>query len=534
MKRRCVAVLALALIACLVSPAGPAMAAAAAHGPAKLPPGCTPWSEKGFVHPPLKVFEKFTRIDEFPIVAWCFHGRKKKFVPYDEKYARDAKACGFNLLIDAAAMLEPCRKVGGIKVVVPTFHHPPAKMMEAVFTPYGDHPALVGLVLDDNNPRIYPNVVQNAKWLVKNYPHVMPWISENPDPRTQSRTPIRVLGTQNYPFLRGARGSRAERAYCNGCNVDRWYGNNKNMSVWEIFGGHNSFCQIRYQMMTALAYGAQGVVNFAYTPHRTKMYMPGNPMIAKFAAMHGYITKVVGRHLWGTRCFDVIHSIHGGAHNNAPRPRSDRLVVKTSNYVMIGLLTPEKKFFSKDPAAADRAIPEYFMVVDKRTAGGEGTPEDMFLMLHTNVPAVEVLDAEALPGAKVRKIVPGFKIRRRTSHGEGLLLRVSPDLTKLLGGEKGAKLYAEINALMAALQWKLTPPPQPNEEEKKPDVQPPATPVAAAEADKAVKAAKAKLAELQKTLSAAVKAGTISQAQAADTIDRLRAAIDATRKEAGE
>lgn len=518
---------ALAVGAVLVS----APAAVAAEQGAAPPAGVRPWSQKDFVHPPLKCFEPYKRIDAFPVVAWCFHGRQPqgRFL-YCEDYARDALACGFNVLIDSAAMLDPCKKVGGVKVVVPVFHAPPEKLKAEIFQPYGDHPSLVGLVLDDNCPAIRPNVVQNAKWLTENYPHIMPWISENPDPPAQSRTTVRVMGTQNYPFLRGGHGRRATEAYCHRLYYDSAFGNGHNMSVWQIFGGHNSFNQIRFQMMSALAYGAQGLVNFAYTPHRTKLYAPGNEMIGRFRQMHAYITGVLGRHLWGTRCLEVIHSVHGGAHRGAHTPNADRLVVKMSEFYLVGLLTPEKKFSSRKPG--DRIVPEYLMLVDKRTSGGPATQRDVFVMLSTSIPVVEVLDQQAVSGVKVRKIAPGWKIRTKMEHGDGLLLRIPPDVETLLGGKRGLALYHQINRTMAALQWKLTPPEPADGGNKKADPNPQPAKLNPAEADRAAALAKAKLAELEKVLGAAVKAGTLPQAQAADTVNRLRAAIDATHKEA--
>ena len=510
-------------------------AGAWAGGEAKLAPGCKEWKDTDFVHPPLKVMEPYKRIDEYPIIAWCFHGQGKKHVPYDEKYARDAKNCGFNMLIDGAVMLEPCRKVGGMKVVVPAFHHPPDKLTETIFKAYGDHPCLVGIVVDDNNPRIHRNVIANAKWLTDTYPHIVPWDSENPDPRTQSKTTMRVLGTQNYPFMRGHRNPVA--GYSFNCWVDRIWGIRANMSVWEIFSGANSFNQIRFQMMAALAYGSQGLVNFAYTPHRDvphrgPMYVPGNPFIPKFKKMHDYIRLVVGRHLWGTRCIDVIHSVHGGDHTNArwkivaPTFDAGQLVVRGSEFMMVGYLTPEKRFLAKDTG-----VPEYFLVIDKRTSGGD-TPQrqPMAVMLSTKVPVVEMLDETAVKDARVRKLIPGWKVRMNSEGGEGLLLRVAPDLETLLGGPKGLKLYECINTTMAALQWKATPPAAAGKRIAEGHLA--HVRVDQKEIDKAVAAAEKDSAALATVLAAAVEVGAITATQAADTIQRLKAAMAATATEA--
>ena len=507
--------------------------------PGKLAPGCKEWKDTDFVHPPLKVFEPYKRFHEYPVVAWCFHGRKAKFVAYDETYARNAKAAGFNVLIDAAAMLEPCRKVGGMVVVVPAFHHAPDRLMSSIFKPYGDHPCLAGLVVDDNNPRIHPNVIKNAKWITEAYPHVMPWDSENPDPRTQSRTTMRIVGTQNYPFLRGARGHKATAAYCRGCNFDRAFGNNHNMSMWEIFGGNVSMNQMKFQMLCALAYGAQGVVNFAYTPHRDtpyrgKMYQPDSPLIPQFKKIHDYIRLVIGRHLWGCRGIDVIHSIHGGDHTyakhkiQAPRPHAGQLVVRMSEFFLVGLLTPEKRFFAKDTA-----IPEYFMILDKRTSS-HGAPErmDTYVMLSKKMPVVEMLDETATKDANVRKLIPGARIRMKTEGGDGLLVRVCPDIDTLLGGKEGVDLYTRINNVLADLEWKHTPPAAAGKPVAEGLLK--IIAVDAKEIARAVEVAKKHVVALEKVLAAAVKAGTISEAQAADTIKRLKDTIATAADEASK
>jgi hypothetical protein len=511
----------------------------AAEGAAKAA-NVTEWNRKNFVHPPLKCMEIYKRIDAYPVAAWCFHGTqgiRSKPLPFDEAYARNAKSFGFNVLIDAGSMIEPCAKVGGIKVVVPAFWQKPDKLMQGIFGPHGDSPALMGVVLDDNCPGIAAQVAANGKWVTDNYPHVMPWISENPNSKAQSKTVVRVMGTQNYAFLRGTR--NPVNGYCDGCTWDREVGNRSNMTAWEIYGGNVSFPKQRFQILAALAYGAQGVVNFAYVPNRVAVWKPGSALAPKMHKVQTYVADVVGRHLWGTRCFEVIHSIHGGGHRKAINPRSDRLVAKTSNFVLVGMLSPEAKFYAAkdDP----NAVPEYFMIVDKRALDGNDL-DDLYVMLSPKVPVLEMLDEQALATAKVRKLVPGYKFRRRTEPGEGVLLRVSPDLDKLLGGKAGLELYAAINQQLASLQWKIDPPDTPEVAAAKPAGEATAKPgqpapgsaaprITAAQGAGVLANVKGKIGELQQILAAAVRAGTISKEQAADTIQRLNEAVDATAKD---
>ncbi|MHC4983650.1 MAG: hypothetical protein ACYTF6_10885 [Planctomycetota bacterium] len=521
---------ALALGVVVVLAVAAAAVAAADEKPATQPAGVRPWSQKDFVHPPLKCMEPYKRIDEYPVSAWCFHGIEAAKSPYGDDYVRNAKAVGFNVLIDDERILPYAQNVGGVKVQLAMLWLGPAKLEQRIFKnpEIGDHPLVQGIILGDNSRGFGQLAITTAAWMKQNYPHIMPILSQYPA-RLRGDTPLRILHMQNYPFMRG-RSRNPPNHYLVQCNTDRLGCNANDMALWECYAGDASYSRVRFQMMAALAYGAQGLSNFCYSPHRMRDYKPDSPMIPLWKKLHKYVINVLGRHVWGTRCIDVIHAPHGGEHPGAPRPGKDKIIVGMSDFLMAGLLTPEAKFLSKDPA--DREIPEYFMVVDKRTGGATPKLRDVFVMLGTSIHAVEVLDAEATKDTKVRKIVPGWKIRTKMEGGDGLLLRVPPDLQTLLGGEDGRGLYDQINRTMAELQWKLTPPAEPASSAEEPVAEAEAPKVTAREVERAVAAAKVKLAELEKVLNAAAEAGSISQDQAADTIARLRAAIDATCKEA--
>ena len=471
---------------------------------AKPPPGGTPWSQKDFVHPPLKCLAAYTRIDEFPISAWCFHGDSSDPAhprsPYSEDYVRNAKAIGFNVLIDDDRILPYARKVGGVKVQLAKLWLNSGKLNQQVFSnpQVGDDPLIQGIVMGDNGRGFGSLQTEVADWLKKNYPYVAPIMSMYPA-RMRTDTAIRIWHMQNYPFMRG-RSSNPPTHYMTILNSDRLACNANDMALFECYAGDASFSRIRFQMTAAMAYGAQGLSNFCYAPHKMPFYQPGNRLVPHWKKLHVYVIGVLGRHLWGTRCIDVIHSEHGGQPPGAPAPGPERLVTEMSDFLLAGLLTPEAKFLSKDPK--DKAVPEYFLVVDKRTGGETPEARDVYVKLSPQVAAVELLDYEATGKAgKVRKIVPACKVRASLEGGEALLLRVSPDLEKLLGGPEGMKLYAEINAMLA------------ND--------------AAAAAR-----AKAKAGELKKVLDAGVAAGTLLKPQAEDTLARLTAAIDAAAAQA--
>jgi hypothetical protein len=496
------------------------------------PAGCTPWAQKDFVHPPLKCMEPYLRIDAYPVSAWCFHGADSTKAPYCDEYVQRAKAVGFNVLIDDERIIPYAEKVGGIKVQMVTLSNRqwrgPEWLDANIFKgKVGDSPVLQGFIVGDNGRGFGGVAIKTAEWLKQKYPHVMTIMSMYPS-RVPGNTALRILHMQNYPYLRGARGDKAAKAYLSECESNRVFCNNNDMAAFECYGGVTPFSCVRFQIVGAMAYGAQGLSNFAYVPHRIADYKPDSAMIPLWSKMHKYVIDVLGRHLWGTRSMGVLHSVHGGAHNGAKGFDAGQLVVRAGEFVMVGLLTPEAKFGSKDPA--DKAVPEYFMVVDKRTGGNTPGARDAFVMLSTKIAVVEFLDAESTVNAKIRRLVPGFKVRMKTEGSDARLLRVAPDLEKLLGGADGLKLYDQVNRTMAELQWKATPPAKEGETKAEADL--PLTPVDARQIDQAVKAAKAKAAELEKLLAAAVKGGTISREQADDTLKRLNEAIDATAAEA--
>ncbi|MCE5326407.1 MAG: hypothetical protein LLG01_08305 [Planctomycetaceae bacterium] len=514
----------------------------AASQPAKKwPPGAgtKEWKDTEFVHPPIKSHELYKRMHEFPVSAWCFHGQKGQS-PYAEKYVRDFKAVGFNVMIDDPKILPFAEKVGGVWVQIgetkTIFGKSPQYLESYVFQgKWGDHPLLQGIILGDNGRGFGGNEKRVATWLKKEHPHVAPIMSNYPC-RVSGDSDLRILHMQNYPYLRGARGEKAANAYLGQCNSDRNVCNREKLAMWECYGGGAPYSCVQFQMIGAMAYGAQGLSNFCYSPHRMTMYTPGSDMIPKWYAMHQYIIHVLGRHVWGLRSMDVLHAVCGGAHKGASVYDAGQLVLRGSEFTMVGLLTPEEKFYSAN--AADREIPEYFMLVDKRTGGSTPPARQVGIMLSPKVSAVELIDANATKDAKIRQIVPAFKVRVNMEGSYGVMLRVAPDMETLLGGPEGAKLYAKINTAMAALQAKATPPAPAGQTKlgaegpaAKPEADLPLVKVDAGEVDKTVAAAKTDATALAKVLDAAATAGKISKEQAADTIKRLNDAIDATAAE---
>ena len=465
------------------------------------PQGATPWDQKYFVNPPLKCIEPYRRINSFPVMAWCFHGQKVKgYAPYDEEYATNAKAAGFNVLVDDEKMLEPCRKAGGIQVVVPTFRHSPDRLRERVFKPLGDPASLMGFMLDDNRAGVMQDVVATAAWMKTDYPHLAPFVSQNPAPQEQSKTDLRIFGTHNYAFMQTG-GRRARQAYCQRLDFDRGCCNAWSMAQWPVFGGTNTPSEYRFQVMAALAYGAQGVIYFAYTPHRGQLWRPpGNDYIKMACDVNTYARKVLGRHVWGTRCTGVFHTDSGSdVPASALPPGVDQFVRNMDEALLAGILVVENRF---DPDPLKRVVPDYVMVVDKRTGRiQEPSERATWIALAPEIPVVEILDRDAAGHGAIRKIGPGRLVLLKLNAGDGVLLLANPKgLDKVLGSEQAASLYAGLAATLAAL----------------PQDAKAAPPDAVKQAD-----------QLKGMLNEAVKAGKVAKPQADAVMQHLTATINA-------
>ena len=394
---------------------------------------------KDFLHPPLECMKRFERIDKYPTIGWCFHG--KGAGGHDEEYIRKATGAGFNVLIDSAKMLEPAAKVGNVKILPATLRWPVAQIQSEIFDVYGDPAEMIGLVLDDNNPKIYKWSKEASRFLEKDYPHLVPFISENPDPAAQSRTPMRILGTQNYMIKNGGHGIDARRSYCSGMGRDLANSNKYKMTFWPLWVTECSTSEMRYQNYVALAYGAQGLVCFAYTPNRANWFVDQDNY-ADAKQINRQIADVFGPRIWGCRSPGVIHAPGRDAPKPEAKAATGLIVERLDPNMLASPLVLEKDFYlDKGPGK-----PTYIMVVDKRTA--ERKKEEPPLRtarvdFGPQIRFVELLGPMKPKEPTVRRIDPAWSVPYDLMAGEGIILGVDPpEMDKLMGDL--AKPYLEI------------------------------------------------------------------------------------------
>lgn len=390
--------------------------------------------------------EKYKRIDEYPVMAWCFHGKGSP--GYNEEFVRQAELAGFNVLVDSESMLKPAESFKGIKVFPPAFKYSAEAFERKIFDRYGDHPLLMGAILDDNCRSLRASM-PGGKHLAEKYPHIIPYVSENPTPLAQAKTPMRVMGTQNYEMTRG----RAVPGYCGIMNRDRWVANHHDMSFFPIFSAPVPPAIYRFQVNAALAYGAQGVLCFAYCPgDRWPEWKAPDGWLAKAALpCHLYARKIAGRHLWGTRCLVVFHGPQERVQRGQDLATKGRIVEYLDPQMMAGFLVPEKDFATWN----DSRAPHYAMVVDKRIPRvKESVFRDAQMRFHHLVSYVDVMTMSD-DGEPIHDIQPGGLVTVKINAGGGLLLRLNPDLKDIFGDqaktyENAARSIGELRTQMAS------------------------------------------------------------------------------------
>jgi hypothetical protein len=254
-------------------------------------------------------------------------------------------------------------------------------------------------------------------------------VSENQDLRGQIKTDIRILGTQNWRMKGG--GAAQADGYCGRMEMDRHAANVYQMAFWPLWYDKSNPGSIRFQTYAAIAYGAQGVVCFAYTPSLPP-WGPDGPARKAHAPLARYVREVVGPRVLGTRSSGVLHSTGMGP----KAQRTNRWVARMDENLVAGTLYVETQLAEEKNGRP----PDYVMVVHKRFAPREEPPPaKLHIDFMPAIVAVEVLEPPAESGgAKLRRIEPGFHSAVDLLCGDGRLLVVQPELKDLLGPQAAA------------------------------------------------------------------------------------------------
>ena len=435
MKRLSVVLACLIAVGCVSRPSEPAAGKSAnqTDKPTVVEPATEPNE--------LECLDRFN-IKRYPVGAWLWGDRFPKGVKYDgDAYFSELKEAGFNTFLSGTAEVPFANKYD-FQIMFGIWKARLPQVVE-MHKKYGDNPAIIGYHLNDNCD-LHGYTVENARWLEKNAPDKLAWMSTNPNPVAQSEVPMPVVSTQAYSFTWfGAGRTQVTRKieFANSCNRDRTHANRYNMAAWPLVGAHNHGeqpSQYRFMVNTAAAYGAQGVWLFCYNRYF-------RPVLNRAAGpANRYLTDIAGPHILGRRSVRVFHTGPDlpGEH---VKPGRGKLIVKMDEQMLAGVLVLDKHF----KAGID--APDYVMVVDKRTAefkgqsaigawtGGHSDGERPRPKSFTD--AVNRMYSESDPKPRVTKITFGKRVRRVDALlPNGKVKRLSMDpagmvvLPPLLGG----------------------------------------------------------------------------------------------------
>ena len=323
-------------------------------------------------------------------------------------------------------------------------NHHPATLPELrwLHERYGKHPALAGYLLGDDYGAIPPELVETTAFLHDNAPRLFPWICQNvmsADSLAKAGNPIQ--DPQIYPTLYQKDWPAEEQAaeYCRQLEHLRQGCRKQDLIPWPMFNvcGVESDSLLRFQVYSALAYGAQGIWYFTYRDglvdgagHTTEQQVRAH-MLPTWADAQAANKRVAawGERLLGKRCIGVFDS--GAMPGHSSVPGDGKLIEKMSADLLVGVLTQRPGNGQFFPLA---------MVVDKRVDKRRGVlPErEVEVQFARQVTATLVIE-----GGTTRT-VQGNTVKLKLPAGGGqLLLPVGPGLGPLFAAlENGSAAQA--------------------------------------------------------------------------------------------
>ena len=377
---------------------------------------------------PLKCMQQF-KFQDFVIGTWWGPDA-------NEEAYKLYKEAGFNVLMQASRGQLPDKELDlaqkvGLKVLIDTFttndkpwggvqppdvdpHAPGLHVarlgeMKWLQGQYGEHPALVGYLLNDNCG-LHDYTVACAKYLLQTGSGLFPWMSTNPDPAGQAkiRAAMPILTTQNYPFLYQVNAPEPAKraAFCNRLELDRVDVNRYDMCMWPFINtaGGVSPSQLRFQLFTSIAYGAQGIPYFTW--HESIGSNRPGPLYYVAQAANNYVLSVVGPRVLGHRCIGVYHTRGPEMANSALEPGPGQVIEEMRSRLLAGVLIPEEQFISGENK------PDYVMLVDKRTVTCRPLARHSEIEAVDSVPQLIQEMKEQEPAERVVRIKFGPTVKR--------------------------------------------------------------------------------------------------------------------------
>ncbi|MCE9544606.1 MAG: hypothetical protein K8T25_03685, partial [Planctomycetia bacterium] len=246
------------------------------------------------------------------------------------------------------------------------------------------------------------------------------------------KTQMPILSTQNYSIKNFGHKDYARRAYCSGMGRDRVAANKYHMTFWPLWVTPCSTCEMRYQIYAAMAYGAQGVVCFAYTPNRPN-WKPNVDNYNDARDIHRTVADTFGPRVWGMRSPGVYHAPNADTPVTESKPAPGEIIERLETELLASPLVQEKDFYVEGGPHK----PTYIMVVDKRTTEkneDEPKPRTAHVEFGPQIKFVELLGPVTLPAGHIRHIDPAWSVPLELKAAGAAILGVDPpDMKQLLG-----------------------------------------------------------------------------------------------------
>jgi hypothetical protein len=323
---------------------------------------------------------------------------------------------------------------------------------------FGDHPAVIGYMLGDDQGTMGKQLAEGTEFLRKNAPHLMPWVCGWVPAKELAAHKNPFVNWQIYPTLYNTAAAADEQAqqYCASYSAMRRDCLQYGLVGWPMFNvtemGHEkqsvlnvTDSLLRFPIYAALAYGAQGIWYFTYRDygalHTTKELKKGRETLeaaragrtAKYFVAQQANRRVAayGPRLLGAASEGLFST--GWQIRGAVGPMHHKIVEGMSENLLVGILTKPDR-------------PPMAMVVSKRVTKGPGKipPE-----------AVEVQFSDLVKSIRIvregrDRTVRGNTARLALAGGEGLLLELEarrkdrPKLRALASSEEIHASYAPL------------------------------------------------------------------------------------------
>ncbi len=301
---------------------------------------------------------------------------------------------------------------------------------------YGEDPALAGYLLGDDQGALPPEMIEVTEWMHTHTPHLIPWICQNDmSPASLARNRNPFFNPQIYPTLYNANASAIDqcRALCADYERLKTGSQLYKLVMWPMFNvdGVESDSITRFQVNSAIAYGAQGLWYFTYanglqkgTGGKTEEEVKASlrPIWAAAAETNNKVAQW-GSRLLGRQCAAVYAT--GWELFNSIEPGKGRLIEEMSDDLIAGVLTTPGE-------------PPLVMIVDKRVdkAFQALPPQNCRIQFSDAVHGIEIIQADhndpirtnilelQLPaggGQLVALHGPGFDKMQRPMTGLGIM-----------------------------------------------------------------------------------------------------------------